>query len=764
MGATDNASIVTIGANVFTFNSDTTTLLDFEILYRRNRPARAWAVVQDLGGTKLPALGATFSIKLKGSAFPYWEGVVSQIKVTGTQWRAEGEDILRFLDGYRFNDLMFANLRYTDRLAINKTNDASKPVNYYSNIQIGADVVQYPIVRADYISPNIAMTGNAPFADLVNVSALAHVHFCQQFRAEGAYISGTITFGITLGAPAIPTTGFLRVVVNDPGSPPGTADAQPAMDGTSFLHTKMANGADAISLSTNFVTSGSLKTTFTFTSPIRTIPGELYWLVAERDNVANNNEIEGHGKLSPRAYPYPNSSGVGTHTRSNFTNNYDRNTGFTINAIQIATVKTQITDFDADKTNHRILWGGTSGFQVDLDGSQNATGLSRVIYAHGTEAISGAGKPVDYIITRCGITSKAIVGVDGTYGVLPLNNIDGFAALEEFLIRRFANAAGTRRGRFFASSEVAANTFNARLENFTTDASWKTISNGKDGTGDAILIENNLVKNIRQTATRVLVIGKKAGVGTPVPAIAENLTYISNLGVRLKVEHSDKYREITESQTAAQGIVTEDFSDLYQGSVTISGYWPEFTGYFSSNSFNDIFRLDDGDMAISNLKLRAEEVAIKGGSFTTIVTVSQRPIKTDLLAPLVDLDRRMKDREAINLENTVMLVFRDLDFPVLVGDFWGAFEISGNTVPGIDGGQRRFRFSAAGNGIYVVEIPEDYIGTGSGLQPTATRDITHFRAYDRFVAGTLQHSHAFAADDKPRPSVTQRTFFIANTN
>ena len=344
----DNDYSIVVGSTTWT-NNAVTKVKDFSVKYVRNRPTVATVEVFDVGGTVESglSLGAAFTVTLKSAAYKAFEGVVIGWEAAGGVLKVTGEDQLRRLRGHSFNEVFLPNCRRTNQVAINK--DTSSVTRYYSDFQVSTDAVGYPLIRVDYVSPQTAGIGQvATLSDLIiNANTTANYHAAQLFRAEGEYFE-YVKFG---DVAVFGQTFTLRIVLND-GS---TSAPLPLVSGGNFVHAKMENGNDATMTSAdetfNFVTGAS---------PVRLIPGELYWVVLERTNDTDIWDLTVKGKSSSREYPYRLAHGSG-HDPSTWTTSNDGNFRF-VPKYRSSTSKSEEKDYELDKTAHRIFWGGTSGF------------------------------------------------------------------------------------------------------------------------------------------------------------------------------------------------------------------------------------------------------------------------------------------------------------------------------------------------------------------------------------------------------------------
>jgi len=481
---------IVVGSNVYTSDTLLTLIMGGKLHWKRDFPGRLMVELEDRTAAVVVAVGDLLRVKLKARPFNQYEGRVTSVERDGSRLTVQGDDLLRKLKDQHFNELLSVNLRRTNFLDIKR--DTTNLTSYYTDFKVGADAVQYPVIRVDYVSPAILSAIVITQTTQIAIEAGANRHFAQLFRAEGEYLEGGVGFGIVQDAFAAQINARLRVVVNSGGE----SNPRPATDGAgNFLHAQHETGGDAVvdtAMGLDNAANTHKITSFAF-ARIRTIPGALYWYVAERASEADVTSIRGYGSPGPRQYPYRALNGSG-HTPSTWSELVNNNFKLKVDGPlpnpnllhRVSAEKRLGADFTVDEALGRIVWGGTSSFVPDLDTNGVPTGGARVVYAHGTQAIgnaaAGGAEPVNYVLARCGVLGGEQVieaGVDATYGLLRIKARSGLDALEQLLVKRKANAAGTRFGRFFASS-FAGEDVHVRLENLTSDEPWTAVANGKD--------------------------------------------------------------------------------------------------------------------------------------------------------------------------------------------------------------------------------------------------------------------------------------------
>ncbi len=760
----DNDVRVQIGATTWMFGTATTLPDGGKVHYIKNRPSRVVIALTE-GATPIPVVkGDIVKVWFKDvktpTDYPDFEGKLDRFKRTRDKLTIEAEDILGEGRSQIFNEVMFANIRRSERFAVT---DDGQAIGLASAFKQGADVPQYPLIRVEYREEFVVAESEGTTGDLIVSSIVGDVRFCQLFRAEGRFLK-SLDFGVVMKAGVAAISARVKIVQNN-GS---LSDPRPILDAP-------VRGLNNVPLSRSVTLADGGVANFTsldFGQPEFgcLITGELYWVTVERLVQTNISEIEARGKTAaPREIPFRFLHGNGT-TPSTYTAHDDKNMKLANMKVATLTERKFGQDFDVDETNHKIRWGGSSGFQPNTVGF---FGRAWAWYAHSTEALAGAGKPINYVLARCGIGSTRYdvdaAGITATYGVFALKELDGIEALEEMLLNHYADApfgsTGTRRGRFFASSTTGSAKVFVKAEKLVTDASWKTIRNGKDSpaAGEAILLEDNLEQVVKFGASRVVVIGKDVG-DRPVAAFAENLSLFTTLGPRLKVEHDQHVRTTNEARDTAQAILDRDFVESYQGNIVIAGFWPEATGYFSLNSFNDVITLYDSDLGISNQKFRVEEVVVEwgtGGPRTTLI-LTQKADPKFIQGTIREVDRRTRRREQLDIPNELVLIFRDTN-----GNFDGTFaemQISGTPVVGWDGLVHRAPVVALGGGRFVIVWRDQVLDLAGVDNPTGSRNITDIKFFDAYTGGTLKHTHTFSADDRVRPLNFQRVIFCDNQN
>jgi hypothetical protein len=716
------------------------------------------------------AVSAVF--KSEGGGLKHFDGKVSSIEQQGNMVTITAEDQMRKFRYRPIHQIYAPNYRRTNQVAISKDSGGSAKDKYYSDFRVGTDAIGYPSLDVLYIGPQTDDVTITNTTNLISDSASPDAHIAQAFRAQGHFLEGTIEYGISRGSADTAVDVVLRVVTNRrTGTGPAETDPRPSWASSSFRHAKMTNGNDAVTTATAAGTNASKKTSFSFAAPIKTIPGELYWLVAERDSAASTVLISAWGKSTARVLPYrmyASASAGQDHDPSAWVAASADNIYFAGMKYRLMVSKTEWEDFEVDETNHRIYWGGTSGFVPDKDAAGDATGKCLVRYSYGTENLDTI---IKHIIQRCGISTYNIdAGVNATYGnstatitsPIQIINEEGFAAMDAVVAKRYTNTGLTTRGRYFASSSTGTDTLYVKQENLTSASAWKTVKDGRDtGAGDQVLLGSSLRKMVQRVPTRVIVIGRDI-TRRPMVGMAENISLIGSVGTTVKVITDSNVRSIQEAKDAAKAIIDTEYSESYQGSITISGLWPEASGYFSvsGNSFSDIIAVSDTDLGIVASKFRAEEVTVKYKDFATTIAVTQRPRFHGLTEILQDVANRTARREGIDIQSEVILHFKDTTGSP--AGTWAQFEVSGTAVPSWDGQVHRVPVTSTGDSEYVAVWEEEYLDLGGGSEQTNTRDITDMKFYTAYDSGTVQHTHTFTSDDKPRFLASQRVHFLAN--